>query len=56
MDGSKEIPINVVRPYEMGVLPNRALDMSESRYLTIGYLIRGEQEDFKFKFMVGWLR
>ena len=40
IDGGKETLLNTVRPCGMGVPLSEALDMSESPYLTIGYLLK----------------
>ena len=40
--GGEEIPLSAVRPCGMKVPPNLALNMSESLYLIIGYLLRDE--------------
>jgi len=42
MGGGEETPLSAVRPRGMGVPPSRALDISGSPHLTIGYLLRGE--------------
>ena len=39
MGGGEEIPPSAVRPRGKGVPPSRALDISGSPYLTIGYLL-----------------
>ena len=39
---SEETPLNAVRLCKMGIPPNKALDMSESPHLTIGYLLTYE--------------
>ena len=40
MDDDEEIPLNVVKPFDMGVPHTKALDISESSHLTTGYLLR----------------
>ena len=50
MGGGEETPLSVVRPYEMGVPPSGALDVSKRTHLTIDYLLRCEQEDLESKF------
>ena len=37
ISGGEEIPLSAVRLYGMGVPPSKALDMSGSLHLTIGY-------------------
>ena len=49
MHGSGETPLSAVRPCGMGVTPKKALDMYGSLYLTILYLLRGEQGDLEDK-------
>ena len=46
--GDKKIPLNVVRPYRIRVLSYKALDMSGSPHLTIGYLPRINMANLKF--------
>ena len=43
--GGEETPLNVVKLFKMGVSASGALDMSESSYLIIGYLLKGEQKE-----------
>ena len=43
------IPLSAVRLCGMGVTPRKALDMYGSPYLTIPYLLRGEQGDLEDK-------
>ena len=52
--GGDETPLSAVRPCGMGVPPSKALDMSGSLHLTIGYLLRIGYGDLEFQ--VGWLR
>ena len=40
--GGEETSLNAIRPCRMEVLPSGALDMNESQYLIIGYLLRDE--------------
>ena len=47
-----ETPFSTVRPYEMGVRPNKALDMKESPHLTMDYLLRVECGDLKGVLMI----
>ena len=47
-------PLSAVRPCGMGVTPRKALDMYGSLYLTIPYLLRGEQGDLEDKSQ-GWI-
>ena len=47
-------PLSVISLYRMGGPPSEALDMIESPYLTIGYVLRGEHGDLKFR-SHGWL-
>ena len=54
MHGGGGTPLSAVRPYGMGVTPSKALDMYESPYLTISYLLRGEQGDLEDKFQA-WI-
>ena len=54
MNGGSETPLSAVRPCGMGVTPKKALDMYESPYLTILYLLRGEQGDLEDKSRV-WI-
>ena len=54
MGKGEETSLSAVRPCEMGVPPNEALDTSESPHLTIGYLLRVKCRDLEFQ--VGWLR
>ena len=42
MGGGEETPPSAVRPRGKGVPPSRALDISGSPHLTIGYLLMGE--------------
>ena len=42
--GGEETPLRAVRPCGMEVVPSKALDMSRSPYLIIGYLLRGEHQ------------
>ena len=42
-------PLSAVRPYGMGVILRKALDMYESPNLTIYNLLRGEQGDLEDK-------
>ena len=49
MRGDGGTPLSVVRPCGMGVIPRKALDMYGSPYLTISYLLRGEQGDLEDK-------
>ena len=42
-------PLSVVRPCGMGVTLRKTLDMYGSPYLTIPYLLRGEQGDLEDK-------
>ena len=49
MHGGGETPLSAVRPYGMGVIPKKDLDMYGSPYLTILYLLRGEQGDLEDK-------
>ena len=52
--GGEEIPLSAVKPCGMGVPPSKALDMSGSPHLTIGYLLRIGYGDLESR--VGWLR
>ena len=52
--GGEETPLSVVRPCGMEVPPSKALDMSGSPYLTIGYLLRIGYGDLESQ--VGWLK
>ena len=47
--GGGGTPLSAVRPYGMGVTPRKALDMYGSLYLTISYLLRGEQGNLEDK-------
>ena len=47
--GGGGAPLSAVRLCEMGVIPSKALDMYGSLYLTISYLLRGEQGDLEDK-------
>ena len=47
MHGGGEIPLSAVRPCGMGVTSRKTMDMYGSPHLTILYLLRGEQGDFK---------
>ena len=49
MHGGGGTPLSAVRPWGMGVIPKKALDMYGSLHLTILYLLRGEQEDLEDK-------
>ena len=49
MHGGGETPLSADRPCGMGVTPRKALDMYGSLYLTILYLLRGEQGDLEDK-------
>ena len=49
MYGSGGTSLSAVRPCGMGITPKKALDMYGSPYLTIPYLLRGEQEDLEDK-------
>ena len=49
MHGGDETPLSAVRPCGMDVTPRKALDMYGSPYLTILYLLRGEQGDLEDK-------
>ena len=49
MHGGDGILLSVVRPCGMGVRPRKALDMYGSSYLTISYLLKGEQGDLEEK-------
>ena len=39
MDDSREILLNAIRPYRMGVPRSRALNMTQSMHHIIGYLL-----------------
>ena len=52
--GSEETLLSAIRPCGMGVPLSKALDMSESPHITIGYLLRIEYGDLESQ--VGWLR
>ena len=52
--GGEETPLNVIRLCGMGVPPTKALDMSGSLYLSIGYLLRIGCGHLVSQ--VGWLR
>ena len=54
MHGGGGTPLSAVRPCRMGVIPRKALDIYKSPYLTIPYLLRGEQEELKDKFQA-WI-
>ena len=47
--GGGGTPLSVIRSCGTGVTPRKALDMYGSPYLTIPYLLRGEQGDLKDK-------
>ena len=47
--GGAKTPLRAITLCRMGVLPNGALNMSESLHLTINYLLRDEQKDLEFK-------
>ena len=49
MHGSGGTSLSAVRPCEMDVILKKALDMYGSPYLTISYLLRGEQGDLEDK-------
>ena len=49
MHGDGGIPLSAVRPCGMDVTPKKVLDMYGSPYLTIPYLLRGEQGDLEDK-------
>ena len=49
MHGGGGTPLSAFRLCEMGVTPRKALDMYRSPYLTIPYLLRGEQGDLEEK-------
>ena len=49
MHGGGGIPLSAIRLCGMGLTPRKALDMYGSPHLTISYLLRGEQGDFKDK-------
>ena len=49
MHGGSDTPLSAIRPCRMGVTPRKALDMYGSSYLTISYLLRGEQGDLEDK-------
>ena len=42
-------PLSTVRPYGMGVIPSKALDMYGSPHLMIPYLLKGEQGNLEDK-------
>ena len=50
----KETPLNVIKLGWMEVPPNGTLDMNESLYLTICYLLKDERFDLEFK-SDGWM-
>ena len=52
--GGVETPLSAVRLCGMGVLPSEILDMSESLYLTIGYVLKIGCGDLESQ--IGWLR
>ena len=52
--GGGGISLSVIRLCGMGVTPRKALDMYGSPYLTIPYLLRGEQGDKEDKSRV-WI-
>ena len=54
MHGGGGTLLSVVRPCEMDITPKKALDMYGSLYLTISYLLRGEQGDLEHKSRV-WI-
>ena len=41
-DDSNKIPLDIIRRCGIGVPPNGILDINESLYLTIGYLLQDE--------------
>ena len=47
MNGSRKTLLSIIRPYEMDVQPNRALDMTRSPHQSIGYLLRIEHGGFE---------
>ena len=49
MHGGGRTLLSVVRPYGMGVIPRKALDMYGNPHLTIPYLLRGEQGNLEDK-------
>ena len=42
MHGGGRTPLSAIWLCEMGITPKKALDIYESSYLTISYLLRGE--------------
>ena len=48
MGGGKERSLSTIRPFGMGIPPNRGLDMNGIPHLTTSYLPRGEYERFGF--------
>ena len=53
MHGGGGTLLSMVRPCRMGVTPKKALDIYGSLYLTIPYLLRGEQRDLEDKSHIG---
>ena len=49
MHGGGRTPLSTVRPCRMDVTPSKALDMYGNLYLTIPYLLRGEQGNLEDK-------
>ena len=47
--GGGDIPLSAFRPCGMNVILKKALDIYGSPYLTIPYLLRGEQGDLEDK-------
>ena len=47
--GGEETRLSVVRPCRIEIPINEALDMSESLYLIIDYLLKDKQRDLQFK-------
>ena len=52
-NGGEETPLSVIRLCGMEIPPSRALDMSGSPYLIIGYLQRDKQGTWSLNPIVG---
>ena len=56
INGGEEISLSIVRPHRMEVPQSRALDICESLYLIVCYLLSNERKNLSLSPIIEWLR